>query len=248
MKYYRSYKRLLNEIINLRIPFRVEIIGYVSYFNRVYPIIAIMHIVKTAKKNIVIVSGQHGDEYFSVHILLKWIQQFNQELFKYYNVFIYPIVNPWGYETNNRMNGANQDTNDERNFIKNSNVQELAVLYDNIPVSVNLFMDIHADIGKERPYAYERKLENLPSLAEIALQDIKKILPYTKSKTIYKMRVNKGVINTPKCDEGIEVPMEKLGAEYTIALELPGKANSQKRTLAGIAFINSILHRYLEVK
>jgi predicted deacylase len=248
MTIYRSYQKLVNEILNLRIPFRVEIIGYVSYGKQIYPLIAIRHITKNAKKNIVIYAGQHGDEFFSVHILIKWIQQFDTKLFQNYNIFIYPIINPWGYEYNKRMNGLNQDTNDEKNFVKNSKVQELAVLFEDTPTTVDLLLDIHGDADKEKCYSYERKLDNLPSLAEIALQEIYLILPYIKSKTIYKMLLEKGVIKTPWIDEGIEVSAEKTGAEYTITLELPGKANSQKRTEGGIAFINSVLHHYAEIK
>lgn len=246
MKTYRSYNKLVNEIINLKIPFRVEIIGYITYNEIVYPMIAIRHIQKTAVKNLVISAGAHGDEYFGVHILLKWIQQ--HKSYSCFNYHIVPVINAFGYQHNSRDNGARQDVNNANSYVKNSKVKELAILYDNFPLNVDLSIDIHGDTGKSKCYAYERKIDTFPSLAEIALQEVNSILPYEKSKTIYKMKVNKGVIRTPKDDEGIEAVMEKSAAEATITIELPGKCNSQKRTEGGIAILNSILHHYSELK
>jgi predicted deacylase len=248
MKIYRSYQRLVNEIINLKIPFRIEIVGYISYEKTTYPMLAIRHIVKTATKNVVILAGQHGDEFFGVHILLKWLQQFDTKLFNNFNITIFPVINPWGYQYGERGNALDQDTNDEANFKKDSEVKELAILFDNMPLTTDMVIDIHGDVDKQKAYAYERKLDTLPSLAEISLFEAKKILPFETSKTIYKLKVNKGVIKTPACDEGIETAMEKMGTEYTITIELPGKHNSQKRTEGGIAILNSILKNYKDLK
>jgi hypothetical protein len=41
--------------------------------------------------------------------------------------------------------------------------------------------------------------------------------------------------------------MERLGVEYTISLELPGRANGQKRATGGIAILNSIFRNFRDL-
>lgn len=248
MKKIRSYQKLVNEIINLQIPFRERIIGYVEYGESIYPMFEFSTISKSAKKIIVITSGHHGDEQFAVHTLMKWVQKFNPVDYPDFNIYIYPICNPYGYETGSRDNGARQDTNNDKKFFKNSNVQELSILFDAFPVNVDLILDIHGDTGKEEIYMYEHKAENLQSIAEKVLIENNNLIPFIKAKTIYKVPVTNGVIIPPPFDIGVEGAMERLGVEYTMTLELPGKFDGQKRMIGGIAIINSILRNFKEVK
>ena len=246
MKTVRSYNKLVNEIINLNLPYRMEIIGYVVYFKKIYPLLAIKYISKMANKTVIITSGQHGDEPFAVTTLLKWLKQ--PIMFSDLNYFIFPIINPFGYEKNCRDNGGRQDTNNDDNFVKNSKVPELSILFEQFPQTADIIIDLHGDTGKENVYCYEHKAENRPSIAEKALIENDILLPYLRNKTIDKNIITNGVVIPPKCDIGIEGYMEKLGVEYTITVELPGKYDGQKRTAGGIAIINSILKNFKEIK
>jgi predicted deacylase len=199
-----------------------------------------------ANKTVIITAGQHGDEPFAVTTLLKWIKQ--PIIFADLNYIIFPCVNPYGYEKNCRDNGNRQDTNNDVNFVKDSKVPELAILFDQFPHTADLIIDIHGDTGKESVYMYEHKSESLASIAEKALLENDAILSYSRAKTIYKMKVNNGVVSPPKSDIGIEGFMEKLGVQYTITIELPGKYDGQKRAEGGISIINSILKNFKEVK
>jgi predicted deacylase len=248
MRTVRSYQKLVNEIINLQIPFRVEIMGYINYDEVVYPLFAFKRLSKIAKKNVVILGGHHGDEYFAVHTLMKWIQQFQAESYPEFNFYVFPICNPFGYSKNSRTNGAKQDTNNDVNFVKDSKVKELSILYEQFPVNVDLVLDVHGDTEKEQVYCYEHKSENLPSIAEKVLVENDTVIPYLRQKTIYKCPVNNGVIAPLKEDIGIEGVMERLGVEYTMTLELPGKYDGQKRMVGGVAIIDSILRHFKGVK
>jgi hypothetical protein len=197
-----------------------------------------------SNKVVIITSGQHGDEPFAITTLIKWIKQ--PIMFPEFSYYIFPIVNPFGYEKNYRDNGNRQDTNNDINFVKDSKVPELSILYDQFPQTADLILDIHGDTGKENVYAYEHKSENLPSIVTPALVDNDVIIPYLRTKTIYGIKVTKGVIIPPKWDIGIEGFMEKLGVSYTISLELPGKFDGQKRAEGGVAIINSILKYFRE--
>jgi hypothetical protein len=245
MKTVRSYNKIVTELINLNLPYKINLIGYLSY-DKIYPMLSLKYVSKMANKTIIITSGQHGDEPFAVTTLLKWLKQ--PIIFPDFNYYIFPIINPFGYEKNSRNNGNRQDTNNDINFIKDSKVPELAILYEQFPQTADLILDIHGDTGKEEVYAYEHKSENLPSIAENALVENDNIIPYAKTQTIYKIPVHNGIIIPPPYDQGIELFMEKLGVSYTITLELPGKFEGQKRTEGGIKIINSILRNFKEVK
>jgi predicted deacylase len=244
MKTVRNYNKLVTELINLNLPYRLEIMGYVTYDEKIYPMLALKYTSKMAKKTVIITAGQHGDEPFGVTTLIKWLKQ--PIMFPEFNYYIFPIVNPFGYEKNYRDNGNRQDTNNDANFVKDSKVPELSILYDQFPQTADLILDIHGDTGKEQIYAYEHKSESLPSIATLALAEIDAIIPYLRAKTIYKIKVRQGVIIPPKWDVGIEGFMEKLGVSYTITIELPGKFDGQKRAEGGVTAINSILKNFKE--
>ncbi len=248
MKKIRDYNKLITEIINLNVSLKLEIMGYVTYEKDIYPMITLKHISKTAKKNIVIIAGQHGDEIYMVHILVKWLQQLKLEDYPEFNFYIYPIANPFGYATGSRKNGARQHVNNAINFKKDSDVQELAVLYEHIPANPDLFLDLHGDVDKNFAYAYERKPETMPSIAEKVLLENDNILPYGRVNTIYKEKVKNGVIYKPEHDKSMDDIMGNIGVEYTIALELPGHTEGSTRTKAGISMLNSLLKFYKELK
>ena len=245
MKEIRSYSKLVNEIINLSTNYRIEIIGYVTYFEKIYPMLALKYNSKMSTKTVIITAGQHGDENYAVNILLKWMRQ--PILFGNINFYIFPVVNMFGYSTGSRDNGNRQDTNNDANFIKDSKVPELAILYDSFPQTADVVIDLHGD-DKEQIYAYEHKSSNLPSIVEPALIENGKLIPYVRTKTIYSIPVHNGVITPPKLDVGIEGFMEKLGVTYTITIEFPKKFDGQKRAEGGIAIINSILKHFQEKK
>ena len=247
MKEIRSYSKLVNEIINLNTSFRIEIIGYITYFEKIYPMLALKYTSKMNRKTAIILSGTHGDENYAVNILLKWLK--SPMIFNDINFYIFPCVNPFGYVFNRRSNGNRQDCNNDINFVKDSKVPELSILYDAYPQNADIVMDLHGDSSKEGfCYAYEHKSENLPSIAEPALIENDNLIPYAKTKTIYKIPVHNGVLTPPPYDQGIELFMEKLAVTYTITLELPGKFDGQKRAEGGVAIINSILKFFKEIK
>jgi predicted deacylase len=243
MKSIRSYQKLVNEILNLNLGYEIEIIGYVNY-DYIYPLLKLKYISKTAKNTVVILSGQHGDEPYAVHTLLQWLKQ--PIMLTDFNYYIYPIINPWGFEHACRDNGVRQDTNNAVNFKKDSQVQELAILYDHIPSNINLMLDIHGDNDKKQVYLYEHKADTLNSIAQKTLLETDKFMPYLKQKTIYGCPLVNGVLKTPKEDVGIEGAVEKLSVDYTITLELPGIYDGQKRVDGGVNIINSLLYNFKE--
>jgi hypothetical protein len=246
MKIVRSYEKLVNEIINLNLSYKIDIIGYVTYFEKIYPMLALKSMSKMNSKTIIITGGHHGEEYYAVNVLLKWLKQ--PIMFPEFNYFVFPVCNPFGYSYNRRNNGNNQETNNDTHFMKDSKVPELKVLFEEFPRTADLILDVHGDVGKSEVYMYEHKSGNLLSIAEKTLLENDIIIPYLKTKTIYKSPLNSGVIIPPKYDIGLEGFLEKLGVQYSLTLELPGKMEGQKRAEGGVKIINSIIKNFKDIK
>jgi len=248
MKSVRSYNKLVTEILNLNLPYKLEIIGYVNY-DKTYPILSLKYISKNSQKIIIITSGHHGEESFAVNVLLKWLKQ--PIMFADASYYIFPCINPFGFEHNYRNNGNRQETNNDTHFVRDSKVPELKILFEEFPRTADLILDIHGDTGKngkKEVYMYEHKPENLPSIAEKTLLENDSIIPYLKQKSIYGSPLKNGVLVPPKYDIGLEGFLEKLGVRYSITLELPGKMEGQKRAEGGVILINSILKNFMEIK
>ena len=248
MEKIRDYQLIVNEFFNLRIPFHKEIIGYVKYWNSIYPILKLTLTPGNVKKTILITSGHHGDEPFAVHTLIQWIKQFNYKQYKDFVFYIFPICNPWGYETGERGNGLRQDTNNDIDLVKDSKVAELTILFEHFPINADLYIDIHGETYQNKFYCYEKKLEILPPMAEKALLENDSLFPYTKQKTVLGSKVTNGVICPRSWEIGLEGLMEKRGIKYSITLEIPGRYDGQKRIEGGVAIINSILKNFKEIK
>jgi hypothetical protein len=246
MKEVRSYSKLVNEIINLNLSYKIEIAGYVTYFEKVYPMLALKYISKMNQKTVIITSGHHGEESYAVNVLLKWLKEPIQ--IPEFNYYIFPCINMYGYSHNKRNNANNQETNNDTHFMKDSKVPELKILFEEFPRTADLIIDVHGDVSKTGVYCYEHKSENLPSIATKALVDNDSIIPYLRTKTIYGTPLKEGIIIPPKYDVGVEGFLEKLGIQYSLALELPGKMEGQKRAEGGIAIINSLLKNFKEIK
>jgi hypothetical protein len=241
MRSVRSYSKIVTELINLSLPYKLEIVGYLTY-DKIYPFLSLKYISKMNNKTIIITGGHHGEEFFAVNVLLKWLKQ--PIIFPEFNYFIFPCVNPYGYEKHFRNNANNQETNNDTHFMKDSKVPELAILFEEFPRTADLILDIHGDTGKNGVYMYEHKSENLPTIAEKALAENDTIIPYLRTKTIYGTTLVNGVLCPPKYDIGLEGFLEKLGVQYSLTIELPGKFDGQQRAEGGIAIINSILKNF----
>ncbi len=247
MKYARDYLKLVNEVINMQVPFKTEIIGTVVY-DQAYPILKLSHEQKLAKYNVLINAGAHGDEAIGVRVLLKFLAEFKKKYLDDYNFHIYPCTNPYGYAHLVRRNGAKQMTNNSTTFSRESEVQELRIIYPTVPLRPDLFIDVHADTDKSNVYIYERKPENMQSVAKKVLESNKEIIPYEEVGTIYREKVENGVIVKPEHDRSLDDYMANAGVGYTITLEIPGKAEGHIQLNGGICLLHAILEEYLRVR
>jgi len=248
----RNYLRLLNELINIQSPFDTEILGIINY-DQSYPFVSLHTHSKLAKWNIVINSGAHGTESVGVRVMLRFLQEFNKELLGYYNFILFPVVNPFGYVYNQRKNGNNQYGNNGFSPKKTEDLTpEAKLIGEAIPNKIDLFIDLHADTGKNAKsgfYIYERKRPDKTSLAELSLKELKKHkIPILEAGTVYYEKCVDGVVIQPIKDGSMDDSMFQRGAIYSLCFEIPGKISEDQQMIGGLMLLNSILKNFKEIK
>ncbi len=129
----RSYEDQISFIHSLGSGFTKEIIGTVEYSGKNYPIYKITYgkFHTTPGKRYLIISGVHGNEPAPVFAVKDFILQLDagKKIIPDTNIdFIY-ILNPWGFEYNQRYNGLGNDLN--RDLLNRSN-REIQLLLNSI--------------------------------------------------------------------------------------------------------------------
>ena len=241
-KPFRNYIKLINDFINLNVPFEAEIIGHVIYHRIAYPILKLGKKERSAKYQVVIQAGVHGEEAVSIRVLYKFLKELKPKYLKLYNFVIFPCLNPYGYSYNIRHNRYGKSVNDG-NWKKHS-IPELNIIGEHYPNDIDLFIDIHADCGsygKDRIYAYERVRPGMESVAKKAFKENKKVIPYMDNETIYREYCNGGVIFNPNRDNSIQDYMSDNGCDCAITLEIPGRMKGINRIIGSVRVLRDIL-------
>lgn len=244
----RNYLRILNEFINLQSPFDIEILGSIHY-DICYPFISLHTHSKLAKWTLVINASAHGTEAIGTRILLRFLQEFNKELLNYYNLILFPIVNPSGYRFNRRKNGNNQYGNSGFNQKKEEQLTpEAKLIKEALPNKIDLFIDIHTD-NKNGFYIYERKRPDKISLAEQSLKKLKKNkIPILENVTVYSEKCIDGIVIQPIKDGSMDDSMFQRGAIYSLCIEIPEKIPEDQQMIGSLMLLNEILKNFKEVK
>jgi len=250
MRKIRNYNKILNEFININSPLEIKLTDAVHYNNNCYPIFYYCHHTK-AKWNVVITSGVHGNESIGVKVMLRFLQEFDKELLNYYNFWIFPVVNPFGYVHDRRSNGANLDINrhcySQKPFV--TETQEFLLLDEETPNKVDLFIDVHQN-GKKSFYVYEKKRPSKISLGKFGMDAIKsQKIAVEETSTIYGEKCLSGVVDSIKDKiNSLEDYFFRKGAIYSLTLENPDKPNDEELIIGSLAFLTSVLNKFKELK
>ena len=147
----RDYMKIVNAYLNMNMPFQVSIIGFVQYYDTIYPILKLENCIKGRKFDITLQTGVHGDEAIGVRVVMNFLKDFKTKWLNYYNFTIFPCVNPYGYSFNVRKNG-NKQIISRFEFWNNKNIDvpELQILGKHYPERPDIFIDVHGDTGKSK--------------------------------------------------------------------------------------------------
>jgi len=159
-----------------------------------------------------------------------------------YDLFLYPLVNPTGYERGTRENHAGRDLN--REFWRGSAEAEVAVLEAELRAHrFDGLITLHADDTSEGVYGYAHGRTLDEALLEPALRAAERHLPRDRRPTIDGFAAREGLIRD--CFQGVlAAPGEQQPRPFDVIFETPASAPFGLQVAAGVAALEAILAAY----
>ena len=200
--------------------------------------------VSTPQKRIGLFALVHGDEPAGSGALLKLLQTLAEQpaLAAGYDLVIYPVCNPTGYEDDTRHNRRGADLN--REFWRGSDHPEVGILEEELRTQAfDGIIALHADDSSDGLYGYAHdRLLNHELLAP-ALKASELILPRNCQAVIDGFAACEGVIGD--CFQGILAPPPgQRPRPFEVIFETPARSPLELQIEATHAALLSILATY----
>jgi protein MpaA len=190
-------------------------------------------------------AGVHGDEESGVHAAIELLERLNAdpEGARGYELFVYPVCNPWAYVEGSRWTRSGRDLN--RQFWKGSDEVEVQVLERQLrKLNFNGIIALHSDDTSDGLYGFVKGHELTRHVLEPALEEAGRILPRNFDKSIDNFEANNGIIEQGY-DGILSAPPEQKPRPFEIVFETPHRAAAfDKQVEAHIVAVQVILDRF----
>jgi murein peptide amidase A len=189
-------------------------------------------------------AGVHGDEPAGcaalVHFLLGLVAEPARAAG--YDVLVYPVVNPTGYEDATRANREGRDLN--REFWHGSLEPEVRCLEHELRTHAFAgVITLHADDTCEGHYGYSHGRDLDDSLLRPALLAAESVLPRDRRAVIDGFTAREGIISD--CFKGILAPPpDQEPRAFNLIFETPAHAPFDHQVAAHVAALDAILATY----
>jgi Zinc carboxypeptidase. len=191
-----------------------------------------------------IFGGLHGDEPASVLGPIAFLERLAAEPERAtgYELAVYPLLNPVGYERDTRVNGAGLDLN--RQFWRGSIQPEVrAVERELTRTRFDGLITLHADDTCEGVYGYTRGHVLNEALLEPALRSASYIIPRDRRPVIDGFLARDGKIEA--CFEGVlSAPAGQRPRPFDLIFETPALSPIDKQIEAMVTALDTILDEY----
>ena len=159
-----------------------------------------------------------------------------------YELYVYPVCNPTGFEDRTRHSRAGRDLN--REFWSGSQQPEVYFLERELGVMQFAgLVALHSDDTCDGAYAYVRGATLTEALAKPALAAAARHLPLATGELIDGFPARDGLIS--QCYEGVlSTPAELNPLPFEIIFETPQSAPFAQQTAGAVAALDSILREY----
>ncbi|MFZ4483674.1 MAG: hypothetical protein ACOYOL_06805 [Chthoniobacterales bacterium] len=185
----------------------------------------------------------HGDEPQGAGALLELarLARRQPDLFRGYEVQLYPLCNPSGYEDGTRHSRRGEDLN--RHFWRGSDEPEVALLEQEI-VSRRFhgIVSLHSDDTSEGLYGFVRGATISRELLAPALLAAERHLPVNRAPVIDGFRAHDGIIDEGY--DGILSGGQIQPRPFEIVFETPATEAVDVQVKAATAALKEILRRY----
>lgn len=186
----------------------------------------------------------HGDEPAGAFALTQFIVDLAQqpELAENFQLRIYPLCNPTGFEDNTRHSRSGRDLN--REFWKNSAEPEVQILERELREGAfSGIVQLHADDTSEGIYGFVRGHTLTENLLRPALREAGKILPRNINATIDGFAARDGIIYD-LYEGALAAPARIESVPFEIVFETPHSAPMDSQVQALVVAIRTILAEY----
>jgi hypothetical protein len=195
-----------------------------------------------------IFAGVHGDETAGVFAAIRFLQ----ELAKYpdwgrgYEVYVYPLCNPSGFEDGTRHSQGGRDLN--REFWTGSRDPEVQILERQIrTLRFDGMISLHADGDSEGLYAFALGAQVTQHVVEPALLAAERIMPRNLEATIDNFTARNGLIRKGYPGMLCAAP-EASPRPFEIVFETPQQAELEKQVEANLVFLRHALDQYQQLQ
>lgn len=186
----------------------------------------------------------HGDEPAGALAAVTFLRHLVQEpqLAENFDLRIYPICNPTGFEDNTRHSRRGRDLN--REFWRASVEAEVEILEHELRTRhFSGIIQLHADDTSEGIYGFVRGHTLTENLLRPALRAAGEILPRNVNATIDGFAARDGIIYD-HYDGVLAAPRNMQPVPFEIILETPHKAPMEKQVDALVTALRTILSEY----
>lgn len=191
-------------------------------------------------------AGVHGDEPEGVHATIQLLRLLasRPEVANGYQLSVYPVCNPTGFEVGTRHTRNGKDLN--REFWRESTEPEVRWLESELLAnSFHGIIALHTDNTSTGFYGFAQGATLTRHLIEPALAAAAEFLPRNLEETIDGFPARNGIIR--KCYEGtLRPPPKSRPRPFDIILETPQAAPSYLKEAALVSAVRSILEEYRE--
>ena len=195
-----------------------------------------------------IFAGIHGDEPAGSHAAVRFVQVLaqNPELARGYEIYVYPLCNPSGYEDGTRHSRSGRDLN--REFWAGSRDPEVRLLEQQIrTLRFDGMIALHADSDSPGLYAFALGAQVTQHVVEPALQAAEKILSRNRDAIIDNFTARNGLIRKGYPGMLCAAP-ETRPRPFEIVFETPQQAKLEQQVEANIVFLRHALEQYLQLQ
>ena len=195
-----------------------------------------------------IFAGIHGDETAGVYAAIRFLLELAQhpDLARGYEVYVYPLCNPSGFEEGTRHSRSGRDLN--REFWLGSREPEVGLLERQIrTLRFDGIISLHADNDSPGLYAFALGAQVTKYVVEPALRAAEKILPRNCDATIDNFTARNGLIRKGYPGMLCAAP-EARPRPFEIVFETPHHADHEKQIEANLIFLRHALEQYQQLQ
>lgn len=194
-----------------------------------------------------IFAGVHGDETSGIGAALALLEHLHRDPSPAlgYELFVYPVCNPWGYRHDARWLKSGADMN--REFWRGSDEVEVLVLEGQLmKLAFDGIVSLHADDTSEGLYGFVRGHQLTRYVLEPSLEAAARFLPRNFDKSIDNFEANNGIIA-----EGytgvLGAPPTQKPRPFEIVFETPHRQPESDQVHAHVAAVLTMLEKFREM-